>query len=82
MVPQYGYIRQNNMNKLFICYQSDTEASILAITDTEAKAQNICDVDGDRYIKIELNKNYGRKDISTDNIAVYNINGQFKTICH
>jgi len=65
------------MNKLFICYQSDTEANILAITDTEQKAKEVCDTHGDRYFGIELNKNYGRELISTDNIAVYNINGEF-----
>lgn len=65
------------MDKIFICYQSDTDANILAITDTEEKAKNICNIHGDRYLEIELNKNYGRELISTDNIAVYNIDGQF-----
>lgn len=68
------------MKKLFICYQSDTDASILAITDTEEQAKNICNVYGDRYLEVKLNKNYGRELTSTDNIAVYNIDGEFKTI--
>ncbi len=65
------------MDKLYICYQADTEANILAITDTDKKAKEVCNTHGDRYFEIELNKNYGRELISTDNIAVYNINGEF-----
>lgn len=65
------------MDKVFICYQSDTDANILAITDTEEQAKNICNIHGDRYLELKLNENYGRELTSTDNIAVYNIDGKF-----
>lgn len=62
---------------IYVCYQADTLASILAITDTEEQAKEVCNQDDDRYIKIELNTNFGRDLYTTNEVATYNVNGYF-----
>jgi len=62
---------------LYICYQSGTDASILAIVDTEELAKEICCFTDDRYTQMILNKDYGRIEEETSEEAVYNIGGKF-----
>lgn len=64
--------------RVYVCYQAEYR-SILGIATTVEKAQEICSETDDAYVEIELDKNYGRDSISTDDVAVYNINGEFKT---
>lgn len=64
---------------IFVCYQAE-DRSIMAITNNVELAKEICCKNDDAYVEFELNKNYGRLPVSTDNIAVYNIDGEFKKI--
>lgn len=63
---------------VYVCYQAENR-SIMSITDNEQLAKETCCNNDDAYVKIELNKNYGRDDISTDDIAIYNMDGVFTT---
>lgn len=63
---------------VYVCYQA-VNRSILGIASSEKRAQEICSETDDAYVEFELDKHYGRDATATDDIAVYNIHGEFKT---
>ena len=73
------------MSKVFLCYQSASEASvcegyntnILAICDTEELARVACCHDGDSYIGYELNEILDREVEDSSENCTYNVNGNF-----
>ena len=70
---------------IYLCYQTSAEATIaegyntniLGICDSEKRAQEICNHNGDCYSGFELNKDLGRIPESPNDKAIYNVNGKF-----
>lgn len=69
----------NKTKYVYICYQAGNR-SIMAVTDSETLAQKICSEHDDAYLKLELNKDYGRESINSDNLAIYNIKKNFQKL--
>jgi len=61
---------------MYICFQAENNC-ILGVASSEERAKKICSQSGDSYFPIIINKDYGREVISSNDIAVYNIDGVF-----